>query len=1520
MLGGIELKEKKSWKAGIVLFVVCLLFCPAAGFAKTKTQSKEEVKIEVTDLDSLQEAVNSITEDKPLKKSADIWQSKRLLVQGKASFDAMGASYVIQGYEDITILEYNSVKEAKEAYAYLKNMPGLSVEADAPFEETSLESQKGREILKTAGNKQASVAKRSGGREIVAAVIDSGYDVDSYGGKRLTEGIDLTNAGSISDDNGHGTEMANLILEHTPESVNVMPVKVADGNGRSSLLRIYLGIRYALEHGADIINISMCGVKTERSKMLGEAIRRAKQEGVFVVASAGNAGKNTAEFSPANEEAAIVVSAVDENRKVEGYSNRGECVDYCAYGSVQTSGKNGKKVQASGTSAAAAVVSAVIARRKAYRPDRSYEEIIRLLNESAEDLGEAGKDSIYGNGLLTLASIEQLKMPDDKKKPELLICDWKALPAETFNHYIGMATNLERRIFLEQLNEEELEQLLAMGTMFSENVVYTENSFSEKGETKETYRKEGTLYDIVMSDKVADEYEVQAYRVFHYGQKNKSYIQLDTAYNTNKAKIYCWITDRGSDLANSGKYGITYQAGNSAYQFKECTSGIEDTDTYEGGLGFPVWRINIKKIKVEKPKQAVIQYTKSLWNETGTLSGYPVYKHYWYVWKYQVKPASDAARQQAYGKGGDEVGRWHGGFWDLGNSKTSGGKCGSGTVTTTVDIGNRDLDMSGKEGITYRLPLTEHSPDSSVKTITDQAPSCTQQGISHKETTYHCGECGKTWKNTGKSQITPQLAHLFSAKYMDNNGVPNGKYWEECTRNCGGYDRNGEFWQKNIKYLQPIRYWEMDVNGSYGITHTGTDRDASYYAVGELVPQWGRQPSEEFQTGALAAFQASGFAAYHNVFIPRKQYTVVYDGNGADSGKTPFQQPYCGQVFQLNSNGFYRKGYKFKGYSRAKDGALEPDTAVKNLTLTHQETVTLYAQWEPLVYEITLDGQGAKESGTAKFFEHYELNYYKDFGQKTVFENGCIEIPAKERQDKSLIEGVRKQKFLGYYSEKEGNGDQIVRQDGALVPNIHEAGNYQYFKSDQTVYADWEDMYAVQFDPNLSKKDLEILGKGGGDASTLCPFTRFKAEGEKITVSFSKIIINNKQFSDLYRLKGYSLTPKIENEKELVLSEKKAAFTVAENKDVTLYAQWDTSFYVSYIGNGQSSGENVLDKTGVLTKEYAIRPNLFVRDLVKPVRDVASGQMKDESGTPFEERVPCSFLGYSMAKEKKRQDTGRIYLHGEGGIPSDALLLAAKEAAKEGRNEGLTFGAPSKEYGIFLEEVPSDVPFVNLYAVWDEYPQIYASDIYVPLNEAKKGMLTEEYLLSLAEAYDKELESETNKAGKLTHGVDEENETSFTVQDYQSEDFSMAESEMSLSVTYRAKDSAGNVTVKRITVYLVDTAGKEYNSGNVRFISKEHLGTLAENSIWRTKKYADKLAEAFSNKKIKEEYTTVTPAQKALGIKPVKKADSGTWKHVQEKWEFTNEQAIAVKNYVKTAGVGGDPSGFFQKFGHCKVR
>ena len=71
---------------------------------------------------------------------------------------------------------------------------------------------------------------------------------------RIAQGVDLTASSTVQDVNGHGTAMANIILEHTQECVMVLPVKTADENGRTSALRLYLGIRYAIEHGADVIS------------------------------------------------------------------------------------------------------------------------------------------------------------------------------------------------------------------------------------------------------------------------------------------------------------------------------------------------------------------------------------------------------------------------------------------------------------------------------------------------------------------------------------------------------------------------------------------------------------------------------------------------------------------------------------------------------------------------------------------------------------------------------------------------------------------------------------------------------------------------------------------------------------------------------------------------------------------------------------------------------------------------------------------------------------------------------------------------------------------------------------------------------------------------------------------------------------------------------------------------------------------------------------------------------------------
>lgn len=1485
------------------------------------------------------------------KDSVNLWQNRRLLVRSENEFDVLGAESIISGYDNLFILSYASEEETKTAYRFLKKNPKLTVEADVSYETTSVTAE--TDMSSNEGiesEKIISEGNLSEGGGVIAAVLDTGYDEKSGTKDRVTEGVDLTGKDTVLDENGHGTAMTNIILDHTPECVKVMPVKAADENGKTSALKLYLGICYAVERGAELIHISMSAYKASGSEILEHAVRKAVEKGIFVVVSAGNAKADTKHFSPANLEEAIVVSAVDDRKLASSYSNYGTSVDYCAYGFADVSCLNGEVKKQKGTSVSAAFVSAVIAGRKACKKDLSYGEMMETLNRMAEDLGEEGKDELYGNGLLVPDS---LKMPENTEtdtaeegkneegKEEtngLLFCDWQRISAEEFNRHIGNATNIERRVFLDKLSEEERNQLLSMNTLFSEEVIYSEHSFDGTGNETELLRREGRLYDILTKGDLADEYEIQAqkYHVFAYGSRTgtRSCIKLDTSANQNDAVIYCWMKDRSSDNQNSGEYGITFAKGSSAFDFGQSTHRIENCDSADSGNAV-VWRLKVRNVKVSKPEHYALNYNSALWNKstfkvTGNqTSGYKA--HYWYIFNYQVQPASGASRQRAYADGS-----YHGGFWDL--SDASGKKCGRTELTTTVDIGSRDLYTDeNKDGITYRLPLTAHDIASSVRNTVNAEATCLQEGSSYAETTYSCSVCDRTWMKTALLKMS-RLAHNYIGKTEENNGIPMGKYWEECSRNCRGSDVNGAFWQRNVKYLHPVHYWEMKTDGRYEEVFTGTDRAGAYYAPGETIPKWIRKPSEEFQTGVIQASLASNQASYQEIYIPRKQYRVVYKGNGARRGVTKPQIVYCGEVFDLRKNGFERDGYWFRGWSKLPDGEVAADKSVKNLSLTHNAEVQRYALWEPGIFQINLDGQGADaETGTKKVFEHYSKGYYADQTIKEPFADNRIQIPEKERTDKQLPGGVRKQQFDGYYTKRRGEGFQMVKPDGSLNADINHAGNYKYFTQNSTVYAKWKDMNIVQFDMNLTKQDMKLIEKDETgtvyDPPVLCPCPRWKGEGEDITVSYGKAVVKHKDFSDLYRFKGWSLEPEIKDDAEIILSEEKPAITFSADEDVTLYAQWELNAVFAFIGNEQSQGMDFQEEALRISDHYVFPKNAFAKTTEKPTMDISSGRMADEKGVPYMETVSYSFQGYSMAKEKEKQGQSDRYYDTDGEIVVGQILLAAKESAKDDL-PGLTFGAPASDYGAHSapsasgaeENLKNEIsanektPFVSFYAVWDQYPQIQAADLYLPLSDARAGVLTEAYLLNLAEAMDEELKSDANRKGLLKPGKDAAANTSFTIPDYQASDFTDAEHEMRMTITYRAEDAVGNVATKTVSVHLADTSGKEYAAGKVRFISKEHLDTLAENSVWRTGKYAEKLEQVLENQKTGAEYTAVTPLQQAFGVRPVLKPGSGEWERVQEIWEFKNEEIKRIQDYVEQTKMNADPREFLNKFGHCRIR
>ena len=142
------------------------------------------------------------------------------------------------------------------------------------------------------------------GRGVVVAVIDTGVTrVEDLAGTQLLEGASFVpGVASSADDQGHGTHVAGTIAQTTGNGVGVagvapgaavLPVKVLSAQGFGSSDWIAAGIDYAVDEGADVINLSLGG---GYSPVIHNAIKKAREQGVIVVAAAGNSGQRGVHF------------------------------------------------------------------------------------------------------------------------------------------------------------------------------------------------------------------------------------------------------------------------------------------------------------------------------------------------------------------------------------------------------------------------------------------------------------------------------------------------------------------------------------------------------------------------------------------------------------------------------------------------------------------------------------------------------------------------------------------------------------------------------------------------------------------------------------------------------------------------------------------------------------------------------------------------------------------------------------------------------------------------------------------------------------------------------------------------------------------------------------------------------------------------------------------------------------------------------------------------------------------------
>nr|MBA2321036.1 peptidase S8 [Deltaproteobacteria bacterium] len=177
------------------------------------------------------------------------------------------------------------------------------------------------------------------GRGIVVAVIDTGVaQVEDLAGTEVLEGASFVpGVESARDDQGHGTHVAGTIAQTTNNGIGVagvapaatiLPVKVLSASGSGQSAWIAAGIDWAVDEGADVINLSLGGGYSE---VIHTAIRKARAHGVLVVAAAGNSGREGVSWPGALPEA-IGVGAMGPTNEPAPYSSWGEGVDLSAPG------------------------------------------------------------------------------------------------------------------------------------------------------------------------------------------------------------------------------------------------------------------------------------------------------------------------------------------------------------------------------------------------------------------------------------------------------------------------------------------------------------------------------------------------------------------------------------------------------------------------------------------------------------------------------------------------------------------------------------------------------------------------------------------------------------------------------------------------------------------------------------------------------------------------------------------------------------------------------------------------------------------------------------------------------------------------------------------------------------------------------------------------------------------------------------------------------------------------------------
>ena len=300
--------------------------------AITKDDTSNSDDIQISDVQGAEKTVDDVDKSD--------FASKRLVVVSDKKSVFTDADKVIGQYGNIYLLQYDSVKATKDAYARLKD----SVTAVEPDKDvtaaTEASAEESTEATTEASTKAAAATEASTDTSNAIAALN---DMDASQPAQKEKGvIALIDTGvsesenvidrvSMIDDaltgNGHGDKMLADILSQDKDA-KILSIRAMNDNGFGTISSLVAAMEYAIDQKVDYINLSLYARTTLTTSVLEQEIMKATKAGIVVIGAAGNDGADVKDYVPGSVMEAYIIGAAKEDGTRQALSNFGETVDY----------------------------------------------------------------------------------------------------------------------------------------------------------------------------------------------------------------------------------------------------------------------------------------------------------------------------------------------------------------------------------------------------------------------------------------------------------------------------------------------------------------------------------------------------------------------------------------------------------------------------------------------------------------------------------------------------------------------------------------------------------------------------------------------------------------------------------------------------------------------------------------------------------------------------------------------------------------------------------------------------------------------------------------------------------------------------------------------------------------------------------------------------------------------------------------------------------------------------------------